>query len=203
MNDEAILGAVQRLRVICAFAKVEATVELARTILNNEPAVVIFSSFAQVAKDVHAKLSASGWPCEILTGETPQTKRQQMVDNFQNGLSSVFVCTFGAGGVGLTLTAAATIILVDRPWTPGEARQAEDRIRRIGQEKNCKSYWMCSFDLDKQIDDILESKKQTTNAVLNRNGGDNVETIPTAAKISINKLVSSFLLSASRKQLYR
>jgi SNF2 family DNA or RNA helicase len=201
MNDEAILGAVQRLRVICAFAKVEATVELARTILNNEPAVVIFSSFAQVAKDVHTKLSASGWPSELLTGDTPQKKRQQLVDNFQNGLSSVFVCTFGAGGVGLTLTAAATIILVDRPWTPGDARQAEDRIRRIGQEKDCKSYWMWSFDLDKQIDEMLESKTQTTNAVLNRNGVGSPAKAPTAAKISIAKLVSSLLLSASRKQL--
>lgn len=200
LNDEAILGTVQRLRVICAFAKVEATVELARRILNDEPAVVIFSSFAQVAKDVHAKLSESGWPCALLTGETPQKKRQLLVDNFQNGLSSVFVCTFGAGGVGLTLTAAATIILLDRPWTPGETRQAEDRIRRIGQEKDCKSYGMRSFDLDKQIDDMLESKKQTTNAVLNRNEVTAALAAP-AAKISINKLVRSFLLSAPRKQL--
>ncbi|OEU17198.1 P-loop containing nucleoside triphosphate hydrolase protein, partial [Fragilariopsis cylindrus CCMP1102] len=160
LSDESVLGAVQRLRVVCAYAKVEATVELARTILNNEPAVVIFTFFAQVAKQVHSKLAASGWPCSLLTGETPQKKRQELVDNFQNGLTSVFVCTFGAGGVGLTLTAASTIVLLDRPWTPGETRQAEDRIRRIGQVKKCKSYWMRSFDLDKEIDATLESKKQ-------------------------------------------
>lgn len=41
----------------------------------------------------------------------------------------------GAGGVGLTLTAACTVILVDRPWTPGDVNQAEDRVRRIGQKR--------------------------------------------------------------------
>lgn len=78
----------------------------------------------------------------------------------------MFVCTFGAGGVGLTLTAASTIILLDRPWTPGEMRQAEDRIRRIGQTKSMKSIWMSAFELDAQVDAMLEAKMQATNAVL-------------------------------------
>jgi len=162
--------------------------------------VVIFTYFAQVAKQVHSKLVDSGWPCSLLTGETPQKKRQELVDNFQNGLTSVFVCTFGAGGVGLTLTAASTIVLLDRPWTPGETRQAEDRIRRIGQVKKCKSYWIRSFDLDKQIDDMLESKKQTTNMVLNRNDNQSAIAGP-SAKISINQLIYSFVVSESRKNL--
>ena len=51
--------------------------------LEKEPAVVIFSSFAQVAKAVHEKLDQSGWNGELLTGETPQKKRQGMVDRFQ------------------------------------------------------------------------------------------------------------------------
>jgi len=200
MRDEAVLGAVQRLRVVCAHAKIEATVEMARTVLNKEPAVVIFTFFAQVAKNVHSKLETSGWPCSLLTGETPQKKRQELVDNFQNGLSSAFVSTFGAGGVGLTLTAASTIILLDRPWTPGETRQAEDRIRRIGQLKKCTSYWMRSFDLDKQIDGMLESKNQTTSAVLDKNQKAKIDSGP-SAKISINQLVHKFVLSETRKKL--
>ena len=200
MCEEAVLGAVQRLRVVCAHAKVEATVEMARTVLNKEPAVVIFTYFAQVAKNVHAKLESNGWPCCLLTGETPQNKRQELVDKFQSGLSSAFVCTFGAGGVGLTLTAASTIILLDRPWTPGETRQAEDRIRRIGQVKKCTSYWMRSFELDKQIDGMLEFKKQTTNAVLDRKTNPQ-HVSGLSAKISINRLVHKFVLSEARKNL--
>mmetsp|Transcript_17518 Transcript_17518/g.36130 ORF Transcript_17518/g.36130 Transcript_17518/m.36130 type:complete len:183 (+) Transcript_17518:699-1247(+) len=161
--------------------------------------VVIFTSFAQVAKNVHSKLKTSGWPCSLLTGETPQNKRQELVDKFQNGLSSAFVCTFGAGGVGLTLTAASTIILLDRPWTPGETRQAEDRIRRIGQLKKCTSYWMRSFDLDKQIDGMLESKTQTTNAVLDKNKKQKLSC--GSSKISINQLVQKFVISEARKKL--
>lgn len=160
---------------------------------------MIFSYFAQVAKNVHSKLEASGWPCSLLTGETPQNKRQKLVDDFQNGLSSVFVCTFGAGGVGLTLTAASTIILLDRPWTPGETRQAEDRIRRIGQVKSCKSIWITSFDLDRQIDGMLESKRQTTNAVLDKADQKRISGPP--SKISINQLVHKFVLSEARKSL--
>merc|ERR1719464_138877 len=74
LSDEAVLGAVQRLRVVCAYAKIEATVELARSILYNEPAIVIFTLFAQVAKQISSELVDSGWPCCLLTGETPQRK---------------------------------------------------------------------------------------------------------------------------------
>lgn len=207
------------MRVVCSFAKVGATVELAKSILEKEEAaLVIFSSFAQVAKSIHEQLQNAEWDGELLTGETPPKKRQVMVDNFQvscapfvfysvwfvffsiiyflpfvvvpyhhqniyiyiyifvyikAGLSPVFVCTFGAGGVGLTLTAARTIILVDRPWTPGDTRQAEDRVRRIGQTREVRSIWMSAFDLDIQIDAILESKKQTTNVVLRTTNKNN------------------------------
>jgi SNF2 family DNA or RNA helicase len=66
----------------------------------------------------------------------------------------------------LTLTASHTVILVDRPWTPGDTRQAEDRVRRIGQTKPVTSIWMSAFDLDTHVDQMLESKSQTSDAVL-------------------------------------
>lgn len=106
----------------------------------------------------------------------------------------MFVCTFGAGGVGLTLTAASTIILLDRPWTPGETRQAEDRVRRIGQTLPVKSIWMSAFDLDSQIDAMIESKVQATNAVLgSKTGGGGVAAVGSASKISISRLAASLL----------
>jgi SNF2 family DNA or RNA helicase len=83
MNKEAVLGATQRLRVLCAFAKIEATVELTKTILESEPAVVIFTNFAKAAKQIHQHLADSGWCGELLIGDTPQKKRQGLVDNFQ------------------------------------------------------------------------------------------------------------------------
>ena len=167
-NSKALLGACERLRLVSAMAKVDAGVNIAKGILEKEPAIVIFTSFVRVAKALHQKLGDAGWPGELLTGEVPGHKRQDMVDNFQNGNSAVFVCTFGAGGVGLTLTAARSIMLLDRPWTPGDAHQAEDRIRRIGQMHPVTSIWVTAFDVDKQIDAVLESKTDTASAVLDQ-----------------------------------
>lgn len=110
----------------------------------------------------------------------------------QAGESAVFVCTFGAGGVGLTLTAACSIVLIDRPWTPGETFQAEDRVRRIGQTKNVKSYWVSGFELDKQIDQTIRSKEETSNAVLAGGGVSGV-----SFKINIPKLLHSLMAKVS------
>lgn len=82
-SGDLILTAVQRVRQIGSFAKIDATVALAKEVLQDQPAVVIFTSFVTVAKIVHKQLSESGWEGELLTGETPQKKRQEMVDNFQ------------------------------------------------------------------------------------------------------------------------
>ena len=198
-QQEAILGAVQNMRLVDSFAKVTATVEVAREVLRKEPAVVIFTSFVDVAKMVHEKLSDFGWAGELLTGETPAKKRQGMVDKFQNGLSPVFCCTFGAGGVGLTLTAACTVILLDRPWTPGDVHQAEDRVRRIGQTKPVTSIWMSAFELDKQIDEMIESKSQTSSTVLSEQstGASSSSSVTHTPKLSILKMVQSFLSGQS------
>mmetsp|Transcript_44442 Transcript_44442/g.53762 ORF Transcript_44442/g.53762 Transcript_44442/m.53762 type:complete len:1042 (-) Transcript_44442:49-3174(-) len=200
-NSEAVLGAFAMVRQTAAFAKIDATVALAKSILKDEPAIVIFTSFVDVAKILHQKLSEEGWNGEVLTGKTPPKKRQALVDNFQAGISPVFVGTFGAGGVGLTLTAAATIILLDRPWTPGDAFQAEDRVRRIGQTKPVKSIWMRAFEVDDQIDLMLDQKKQNAMTAVDgreeraaRKDGDTHDTnAKSAPKISIYHLIQTMV----------
>ena len=89
------------------------------------------------------------------------------MDDFQEGLIDVLVCTFGVGSVGLTLTRSHRVILMDRPWTPGDVMQAEDRIRRIGQKHHeIYSYWITSFDFDERLDKLLESKEANSHKVL-------------------------------------
>lgn len=193
-GNDAILGAFARLRQVAAFAKIEATVALAKRVLKEEPSVVIFTYFVNVAKEVHKGLESAGWTGELLAGETPSAKRQQMVDNFQSGVSPVFIGTFGAAGVGITLTAARTIILMDRPWTPGDALQAEDRVRRIGQTKEVRSIWMRAFDIDEQIDDLIEFKNQNANSVMDKRHMQ-VNESRAAPKISIRNLVKTIVES--------
>lgn len=116
----------------------------------------------------------------------------------QQELYSVFVTTFGAGGVGITLTQARTIIFLDRPWTPGELLQAEDRIRRIGQDKETRSIWVSAFEFDSQLDAMLQEKNKASNAVLTKTG---ISTGDGGASINIAKLVSALIASDSKSSM--
>mmetsp|Transcript_13269 Transcript_13269/g.24902 ORF Transcript_13269/g.24902 Transcript_13269/m.24902 type:complete len:314 (-) Transcript_13269:27-968(-) len=190
-GNDAILGAFMRLRQVAAFAKIDAAVALAKEILQTEPSIVIFTCFVAAAKELHKNLESAGWTGEILAGETPSAKRQKMIDNFQDGIKPVFIGTFGAAGVGITLTAARTIILMDRPWTPGDALQAEDRVRRIGQTKSVRSIWIRAFNIDEQIDGLIEYKIQNASSVVEKNSKSNDSSA--APRISIKKLVETIL----------
>jgi SNF2 family DNA or RNA helicase len=83
VKSEAVLGAFQIVRLIASRAKVDATVSIARSILETESSIVIFTYFVEVAKEVHKKLRDIGWNGEVLAGDVPAAKRQTMVDNFQ------------------------------------------------------------------------------------------------------------------------
>ena len=194
-SDDRILAAVEKLRMVGSLARVEACVEHAKKILLNEPAVVIFASFQEVVKEIHRQLGEAGWKGEILTGATAQNKRQAAVDNFQQGLSPVFCCTYGAGGVGLTLTAAHSVILCDRPWTASSVHQAEDRVRRIGQTRPVTSIWLRAFDLDEQIDSMIEQKKQTAEAVLSHGAVTGEQ--QSGPRLSIFQMLKSILPAKS------
>jgi hypothetical protein len=88
----------------------------------------------------------------------------------QKELYSAFVTTFGVGGVGITLTKARTVLFLDRPWTPGDILQAQDRIRRIGQEFPTRCISVSAFEFDVQLDKMLKEKKQASQAVLTKDG---------------------------------
>jgi SNF2 family DNA or RNA helicase len=150
------------MRQASSVAKVQSAVDIAEEILEQNGSVVIFTAFLESARRIAATFPGS---C-LLIGETPQDERQQLVDRFQAGQSRVFVTTFGAGGVGITLTRAQTVILVDRPWTPGDCYQAEDRIHRIGQRSNVLSIWLQWDDTDKAVDALLESKSERIEVVM-------------------------------------
>mgnify|MGYP006209664491 FL=1 len=68
--------------------------------------------------------------------------------------------------MGLTLTAANQVILVDRPWTPGDADQAEDRCYRIGQNNTVNAYWIQLGAIDEAIDTLLAEKRDRIELVL-------------------------------------
>ena len=98
--------------------------------------VVVFTEFkktCQLLQDRLAKRKISSAP---ITGDVPPELRTESVAQFQQGEIDVMICTLDAGGVGITLTAADTVIFLERDWTPAINEQAEDRLHRIGQSNH-------------------------------------------------------------------
>ena len=160
-EDAEALVTLNFLRKVGSVAKVGSAVATAQELLEQGQQVVLFTEFVESANALYQQLGG-----ELLTGETRVEERQAAVDRFQSGESKVFVGTIKAGGVGLTLTAASHVILVDRAWTPGDCEQAEDRCHRLGQNNSVFATWLQLGEIDQAIDSLLLSKQQRIELVL-------------------------------------
>lgn len=160
-KDAEALVTLNILRRVGSEYKVSAAAAVAEELLEQGQSVVLFTEFLESAHKLHEVLGG-----ELLTGEAKPQERQAMVDRFQCGESKVFIGTIKAGGVGLTLTAASHVIMVDRAWTPGDNEQAEDRCHRIGQSNSVFALWLELGDIDSAIDTLIASKQQRIELVL-------------------------------------
>ena len=97
--------------------------------------VLIFSQFTELLDLVAEQLQALQLPFLSLTGKTPPKQRGAVVKQFQAGAAPLFLVSLKAGGVGLNLTAADTVIHLDPWWNPAVEEQATARAHRIGQEQ--------------------------------------------------------------------
>ncbi|WP_395707641.1 DEAD/DEAH box helicase, partial [Casimicrobium huifangae] len=95
--------------------------------------VLIFSQFTSMLDLIGRQLNGQQIPFALLTGDT--VDRDTPIDNFQSGKVSVFLLSLKAGGVGLNLTAADTVIHYDPWWNPAVEAQATARAHRMGQDK--------------------------------------------------------------------
>ena len=164
-KDAEVLVTLQLLRKIGSKYKAETAIEAANELLEQGEQVVIFTEFLESAEAIATALSEYV-QVEKLTGDVDSDKRQAMVERFQAGESRVFVGTIKAGGVGLTLTAASYVLMVDRPWTPGDAQQAEDRCHRIGQKNTVIPVWLQLSTIDVMVDNLLEQKQRRIDLVM-------------------------------------
>ncbi len=96
-------------------------------------AVLLFSQFTSMLALIEAELAGRRMPYVLLTGDT--TDRATPVRQFQAGEVPLFLISLKAGGVGLNLTAADTVIHYDPWWNPAVEDQATDRAHRIGQDQ--------------------------------------------------------------------
>ncbi len=191
------------LRHAASLAKVDAAIAVTEEVVEQGGSVVIFSAYRDTARQLALLLHA-----DCLSGNTPPKERQAMIDRFQDRQTVVLVCT-AAGGLGINLTAAQTVVLVDRAWTPGDVAQSEDRLHRIGQVGTVTSIWMQYGPMDDRVDRLLEQKQLIIDHVLTGRASDETSSMSRSILSSAREILQSIqenipldlLLSQREKEL--
>jgi intein/homing endonuclease len=161
---------LMKVRQVIAEEKIEHTIELAQNIIDQEKKVIIFTNFTDTLNRIADHF---GKQAVRLDGSSSKPQRQYAVDQFQeNDKIKVFVGNVKAAGVGLTLTAAESVIINDLSFVPGDLSQAEDRAYRYGQKNNVLVYYpIFENTIEGSIYDIVNSKKSVIETVM----GDNLD----------------------------
>ena len=127
---------------------------------------LVFSQFTSLLAIVKQALDAEGLPYEYLDGQTRD--RQERVENFQREDGApVFLISLKAGGLGLNLTAADYVFILDPWWNPAAEAQAVDRAHRIGQTRRVHAYRLiCRDTVEEKIVDLQNKKRDLADAIV-------------------------------------
>ena len=141
-------------------AKLERLMELIETLSEEGRSILLFSQFTSMLTLIEQSVTKLKMPYALLTGETRDRTKQ--VDDFQAGRVKLFLISLKAGGVGLNLTAADTVIHYDPWWNPAVENQATDRAHRIGQTK---SVFVHRLITENSIEEKMEGLKARKSAL--------------------------------------
>ena len=174
-----ILSGLMRLRQICdtpalfmddyqgASGKLDSLRDLLLQVADGGHRVLIFSQFKGMLEKIEQELPDLGLTSFKITGSTPAQDRQEMTKAFNQGERDAFLISLKAGGVGLNLTGADTVILVDLWWNPAVEAQAIGRAHRMGQEQMVEVYRLITKGtIEEKIQELQEQKKHLVSQVL-------------------------------------
>lgn len=147
----------EALKQCAVKGKLAAAKKWISTFLASGEKLVVFAHH----RNVIAKL-AEAFDCPTITGDTPKGRRQEYIDRFQEDPECrLIVLNLQAGGVGITLTAASNVLMLELGWTPALMDQAEDRCHRIGQEDNVTAwYLLAEATIEEEIEALLSEKRE-------------------------------------------
>lgn len=178
-NRVEILTGLMRLRQICdtpalfmedyqgESGKLDSLRDLLVQIAEGGHRVLIFSQFRGMLDRIEQELPDLGLTSFKITGSTPSQERQEMTKAFNQGERDVFLISLKAGGVGLNLTGADTVILVDLWWNPAVESQAIGRAHRMGQEQAVEVYRLVTRGtIEEKIQELQEKKKNLVSEIL-------------------------------------
>jgi len=187
-----MLNMLNDLRHICGRTKIPFAVNwIAEYSHQTGKPLVVFAHHRDVIKGIVDQLNAvkqyQNVRVDTITGSVSSKKRQEIVENFQDGQLDVLICNTIAAKEGITLTKADTVLFIEREWVPTDEEQAEDRVYRIGQESQHVHavYLSCAGTIDEHFDRVVEAKREVVKAVLD---GGNVEQRKGLVKELVKKL---------------
>merc|ERR1712130_843758 len=133
--------------IICESGKFRLLDDMLPEMQSNGDRVLIFSQFTMMMDIMEKYLKIRGHRYLRLDGQTPVQERQFLIDDFNKDTEIfIFILSTRAGGLGINLTAANTVILHDLDFNPYNDKQAEDRVHRLGQTKEVKIIRFISED---------------------------------------------------------
>ena len=149
--------------------KFDQIIENLENIVAEEHNVLVFSSFVKDLELLKTELKKRNLKFEMLTGATQN--RKQVIESFSNNKDcNIFLISLKAGGVGLNLTKADYVFLLNPWWNPAAEAQAINRAHRIGQSKNVFVYrFLSSETIEEKIARLQQSKKQLADTFVNSN----------------------------------
>ena len=175
-----ILDALLKLRQVCCDprlvksesarkvkerAKLDLLMTMLPELVDEGRRILVFSQFTSMLALIEEELNAAGLPYVLLTGDTKD--RETPITRFQNGEVPIFLISLKAGGVGLNLTAADTVIHYDPWWNPAVENQATDRAHRLGQTKTVFVYKLVvAGSIEEKILAMQEQKAALASGIL-------------------------------------
>lgn len=171
-NRIRILAGLTRLRQICCHpalfvdgykgssAKFEQLMQILEESRHSGRRVLIFSQFTKMLEIIGRELTMHGQTYFYLDGQTPSEERVELCNRFNDGERSLFLISLKAGGTGLNLTGADTVILYDLWWNPAVEDQAADRAYRMGQKNDVQVIKLVAKGTIEEKMNILQAKKR-------------------------------------------
>jgi SNF2 family DNA or RNA helicase len=167
LNELRIIATAPELKAEnISSSKIKMLFEMLEEIVLNNHKVLIFSNFLGVLDLISSKAEEIGYNHLIMTGAT--RNREELVKKFQEDKNiSLFLMTLKVGGVGLNLTSADYVFIVDPWWNVAAENQAIDRVYRIGQKNKVFSYKLITKgSIEEKIIKLQEQKKELSDMIV-------------------------------------
>ena len=182
-NRIKILAGLTRLRQICCHpalfvdgykgssGKFEQLMQIVEESKLSGRRVLIFSQFTKMLGLIGRELAIQGLPYFYLDGQTPSEKRVEICNRFNEGERDLFLISLKAGGTGLNLTGADTVILYDIWWNPAVEEQAADRAHRIGQTNVVQVIKLVARGtIEEKMNELQEKKRHLIEEIIDSEG---------------------------------